>query len=436
MEHIARREKDVIKNDFARLGLFEAREAKFVCRKLNRFFTTHTFNDNFPIMKTDEITKFVIENSLMDLLPERFIDLRYVKLLLDNLDVIYMRDELILIEKMAKLMSPDTDLGTFLEMVNVTTDYICKADQTFNRNGSELKLVTETLKSLPASEFDKISDVNQFTQNLKKKLEQHDQKLPSVEELLEKFLSINLGFIQEEFKNVNTVSFDDQKLSSTYADTLRLSYINCVNQSQSAFGTFLLIKDIIKNFMTISRTQILIGCEEVAKLSVEDPQNRELLAHVVTFLEIFSVDSRNLRCFLLLKKMNANKGSDFNLHDSITSIETESDLSHVEALEVIWSVRKVKEPTRSYLNGYLASNDWFRIVLMAQYLNFSLNSLVSICDRKVPSKSMADSVIRAVLYESSPEFKKRCSFTKKRLTKSNTTKNVKRLVNLNLLNFH
>lgn len=421
MELIARREKDVIKNDFAKLGLFESREAKSVCRKLNRFFTTQTFHDNFPFMRTDEITKFVLENNLLDMLPEKFIDFRYIRLLLENIDAIYMKNELILIEKMQDLLSPETKLDQFLMMMNVTSDYISTFNCDFDRDSPELKMINETLHGLSAKDFKSIAEMNTFTRNLMKKIENHDEKLPETEELLENFQSVSLDIIRDEFKDPNAISFDDPKISSSYADTVKLNYSNCVSQYQSAFGVYLLIKEIINNFMTLSRTQILVGCEEVAKLAVENPKDRELVSHAVAFLEMFSVDSRNLRCFLLLKKLCASDDdqSDGFSNDFVETIESESDLCKIEAFEVVWKVKKTKDPRRTYLDAFVRSEDWFHMVLLAKYLNFSLNTFVSICDKSLANKSLANNLIRAVLFDSSPEFKRRCSFSKRRRSRSN-----------------
>lgn len=428
MDLVARREKDVVKNQFARIGLFEAREAKFVRRKLNRFFTTHTFYDNFPYMKTDEITKFVIENNMMDLLAERFIDYRYIKLLLENLDVIYMKDELILIEKMRTLMEPETDLDEFLMMVNATSDYICEFDKNFDRNTNKLRLINETFRGLPANNFQAIADINPFTQNLMMKIQSQNEKLPTVEQLFEDYHSINLDFVRDEFEMAEdgglTVSFDDPNLCASFADTTRLTSINYVQRYQSAFGTYLLIKDILKNFNTISRSQIIAGCEEVAKLAVEYPDNRELVSHVMTFLEIFSVDTRNLRSLLRLMKLKPNddsKAFDEHLNELITVEATDSGLCNVEALEVYWRTKRIENPPRSYLSTFIARNDWFHFVLLAQYLNYPIREFISICDKRIENPALRDNLIRAVLNDSSPELKKRCSFSKRRRSRAGKT---------------
>jgi hypothetical protein len=368
MAQIARREKDVIKNDFAKLGLFEIRESKSICRKLNRFFTTNTFYENFPSVKTDQVTKFVIENNLMDLLTESFIDFRYLKLLLENLEVIYMKDELILVVKIRNLMSLDTDLDEFAMMVNATSDYIVEHDINFDQHIPSLKLVNKTFRGLQAKDFDSIKDINSFTESTANKMKFSNETYPTIEELLENYHNVNIDLIRDEFEKTAegeiNISFNDACMCSAYTDDIRLSFSNYVQSCQAVFGTYLLLKDIIKNFVSISKSQILIGCEEVARLAVEN-SDKELVSHVMTFLEICNVNSRNLRCYLQLMKLklsdNENKGFEAQLDESI-KVGTEFRLRDVEALEVFWSTRKFEEPLRSYLNPFIVNNDWFRLV--------------------------------------------------------------------------
>lgn len=406
MEHIKRREKDVIKNDFAKLGLFEAKENKLICLKLNRFFTTETFHENFSSLKSDEITKFIIEQSLLDLLAENFIDHNYIKLLLENLDIIYMREELVLICCIRTLLTKDTSLKTFLNMINATSEYILCFNKNFNKESPALKLITETLNSLQAQDFHEISNVNIFTKNLMIKLNLKNEKLPEIENLLETYHNINIDFIREEFedpKNSDHIpSFNDQQMSANYSEPLSLNHVNYVQQYQSAVGSFSLIKQLIKHSVKINSQQVLLTCVEIARLAIENPTNHELVSHVISFMEMFNIDTKTLRCKLRLKKLN----------DIIVLKPSGDSLRNIEALENDWRIKNIANPSRTYLNEMLARSDWFRLILMAQYLNYPLQDLVSICDNQITNKNLRCNLIRAILYETSPEHKKRSSFSK------------------------
>lgn len=161
MERISRREKDVIKNDFAKLGLFESRELKCLCRKLNRLFTTHTFDENYNLaIKSEEITKFVIENKLINLLCEKFIDHNYVMNVLNSNNPI-LRDELTLLEEIKKLLSKETSLNDFVRIMKITTSYIQKYDKSFNDSRTDLVLIEGTAEN-NLENFKKISESNSF----------------------------------------------------------------------------------------------------------------------------------------------------------------------------------------------------------------------------------------------------------------------------------
>lgn len=160
MEKISRREKDVIKNDFAKLALFESREAKCVTRKLNRLFTTHTFHENYnQAVNNNEITQFIIENKLTDLLCEKFIDHDYIQEVLDGHP---MKDELILIETMKDLLSKKTSIDDFIRIMNVTTEYLAKFDESFNKNRSDLMLINGSTAGTSLDDFNKISETSLF----------------------------------------------------------------------------------------------------------------------------------------------------------------------------------------------------------------------------------------------------------------------------------
>lgn len=164
MEKISRREKDVIKNDFAKLALFESREVRNVARKINRLFTTHTFNENYHLaVKNDEVTQFIIDNKLTDLLCEKFIDHKCIQEVLTKESNIHpIKDELILIETMKDLLSKETSMEDFIRIMNVTTEYLTKHDKTFNENRNDLMLINGSEAGSSLDNFHKIAGASSF----------------------------------------------------------------------------------------------------------------------------------------------------------------------------------------------------------------------------------------------------------------------------------
>lgn len=161
MDRISRREKDVIKNEFAKLGLFESREAKCVSRKLNRLFTTHTFDENYHLaIRSEELTKFVIENKLVGLLNEKFIDHNYIQSVLESNSQL-LRDELTLLEAMKNLFSKETSIEDFVNISKTTTSYIQKYDKSFDENRTDLVIVEGILEN-DLQNFKQLAERNSF----------------------------------------------------------------------------------------------------------------------------------------------------------------------------------------------------------------------------------------------------------------------------------
>lgn len=423
MEKISPREKDVIKNDFAKLGLFESREAKNVQRKLNRIFSTHTFNENINVaVKKDEITKFIIDNKIVHLLCENFIDHDFIMRIIGLNSSHPMNDELVLVETLKSLMSKDTTLEDFANIMNITTDYIKKHDKSFDENRSDLMLINGTVNN-SFDDFQKVAESNVFVKNLLHKLTSHEE-LPTIEELLEKFHSIKLDYIRQEFSNSsadNIPSFDDPQIENSYGEKFELNKVHYVQRYQGVYATYSFIVEMLRNSLTISRPLILNGCDEVARLALNNPHDEKLVAHVMAFLETFDVDTRNLRCLVRLLRLKNNqemKGFEKFVNEKVTVSSSENDLKNVEALEVFWRVKKYKNPSRGYLTPFLETDDWFRLVLLAQYFNYSLEDFVSICETRIKNKNLRDNLIRAVSFDI-PENKRHCSFTKRRRSKNN-----------------
>ncbi|XP_070496072.1 spatacsin [Chironomus tepperi] len=408
MNQISKRHKDVLKNEFAKLGLFEARESKQLDKKFNRFFTTHTYQENYPTLKSNEVTTFVLDNNLVCLMPQPFIDHNYIqKILKENEENADLHPELVLLQSTKDLLTKQTNLQSFVDIMNVTSTYIQSFNTSFNTNQHELRFMNEIVSN-NLEKHDQIADINPFLKNLFVKLTTKED-LPSIEELLENFHSIKLDYIRDEFEGTGSdsiPSFNDPNLSSTYGEKADLDYMDYVKRYQGVYATYIFVLDSIKNSMAVTRPMILDACEEVTKLALNNPNDLKLIRHSVAFLESFSIDTRNLRCFIQLQKLKANN----NDHDcegfldkTVKMTTNEEDIKNVESLEVFWKVKKYVNPKRSYLNPFTEKDDWFRIILMAQYFNYSVDAFISICQERIKDKTLCDNLIRAVRYEAAPE---------------------------------
>lgn len=419
MEKISRREKDTIKNDFAKLGLFESHEAKCVRRKLNRLFTTHTFQENFNVaVKKDEITKFIIDNKIVSLLCESFIDHDYIQELLRTGYDTMIKDELILVENLKDLLTEKTTIEEFVRIMNATTEYLKKKDKSFDDKRFDLMLLNSTYTG-SMEDLPKLAEHSKFLNDLNIKLNS-EEELPTLEDLLLYYHSIDVNLIREEFENKEEISIDDPQMSKLYGVKVELDFLFYVKEYQGVYATHVFLRDMLKNSLTISKPLILRGCVEVAKLALDDPHDENLTVHACAFLESFRINTRNLRCLLRLLRMKPTpdmKGFGKYLNETIKATPEDDDLMNVEALEVFWRVKKYQNPPRGYLTPFLESDDWLRFVFFAQYFNYPLKEFVSICQTRIKNETLRDNLIRAVSYEI-PDVKRICSYKRPRKSKS------------------
>jgi len=415
MDVIGFHDKDAVKNDFARLGLFESSENKIIARKLNRFFTTGSFYENIPAIQSgQQLTDHIIENNHVGLLMESFINFDHIEHQLNTKNALHMHNELILMCAMRELLSAETDLPKLRDLVNATSIYIDSFKGSFNPNDPELRFIDKTLEGIESNDFGSIAGVNNFTIALMNKLKSKNS-LPTVTQLLESFHDIRLKFITEDMERP---SFNDTCLSDLYGEHVRMDYKNYVEQHRSSFAAFMLFRDILKRKTAISRKHIQMRCEHVVQLAFDNPNDRELVSHVVALLEMVAIDSTNVRCYLRLRKLDdsVNDGREFSerINEAIClHEESEESLSNVEALETFWQAKNIKDPPRNYLSSFaIEKDDWLRLVLIAQYLNYSKSSFVEQF-KKLSSKNLRNNVIRAVVFEGDELEDKRTNFSKK-----------------------
>lgn len=423
------REKDVILNELAKLKLFIPKEQQNVSRQLQRLFSTGTFQENFCAIKKDQLTKFVVENNLLDVLIEDFIDHDYIQLLLTKTqqDGIFIKEEIKLVKNTMNLLNNQISPDEFVQISKDTSEYLRKDTGYFNDKHKIVMLMEKTLDLEVSKEDDKVLATNAFTTSLLTRLNDKEDSLPTVDQLLQKCHSINIKYIQRAFKDgdfIHIPTFECKKLSK-YGKQVELNHINYLCQLRSSYGVYSFIIGMLKNCSKINNQQMLKGCESVVKMAINQVNDRERVAHCIAFIEMLSVDTTALRSILRLVKLysNSKKRESFDtvLNEIVVLKEEtlyfEEFLKNVEALEVYYSHHSQNDlPSRDYLKIFLLNQDWFRIILLSQYLNYPLEIIAHIIDNQIKDENLKNNLLRAIIFDSSPELKKRASFSNRRRT--------------------
>lgn len=426
------REKDVILNELAKLKFFIPKEQQNVSKQLQRLFSSGTFQKNFSAIKKDQLTKYVVENNLLDVLIEDFIDHDYLQTLSTKTqqDGIFIKEEIKLVQQTLNLLSSETSPKDFVKMSKYTSEYLHKDTGYFNDKHKIVILMEKTLDLLVSKEEEKVFATNALTTSLFTKLNNKDDSFPTVDQLLQKYHSINIKYIQRAFKDGDVqhlTSFECKKLSK-YGKQVELNYIDYLRQLRSSYGVFSFIIGMLKNGSKINNQQMLKGCESIAKMAINQFNDRELVAHCIAFIEMLSVDTTALRSILRLVKLYANSKSSENFDSVLNEIVVLKDetlnfeelLKNIVALEVYYSHHSSTDlPSRCYLNKFLLANDWFRIIMLTQYLNYPLNIIAKIIDNRINDINLRNNLLRAIIFDSSPELKKRASFSSRHRSNNN-----------------
>ncbi|CAO1399769.1 unnamed protein product [Diamesa serratosioi] len=418
------REKDVILNELAKLNFFIPKEQQNVSKQLQRLFSSGTFQENFCAIKKDQLTKYVIENNLLDVLIEDFIDHDYLQSVLTKTqqDGIFIKEEIKLIEQTMNLLSSKTSAEEFVQMSKDTSEYLHKDTGYFNDKHKIVLLMEKTFDKFVSKEDEKVFATNAFTASLSTKLNDKDDSLLSVDQLLQKYHSIDIKYIQRAFKDglvQQLPTFECKKLSK-YGKRVELNYIDYLYQLRSSYGVYSFVIGMLKNSSKINNQQMLKGCESVAKMAINQVNDRELVAHCIAFIEMLSVDTTALRSILRLVKLYLNSKRSEEIDSVLNEIVVLKDetlyfeefLKNIEALEFYYSHHLSNDlPSRYYLNKFLVTNDWLRIVMLSQYLDYPLHIISHIIDNEIKDINLRNNLLRAIIFDSSPELKKRASFS-------------------------
>lgn len=184
----------------------------------------------------------------------------------------------------------------------------------------------------------------------------------------------------------------------------------------------------------ITKMQITSACSKVAELAVDNFENDELVSHCVAFIEMLGINTSCLRSFLrLIKKVPKETASKQKvdlisfLNNKICFATQQNGLNSAQATRDVQSLKTYMDLSNSDATLFcfeeiIKENDWFKMIIVSQYLNCSLDSVIKICDQMVDTY-VGTNLKHALFFNLQPEAKKKCSFTRRREPMANDVRN-------------
>lgn len=403
--------KDFMLNSFAENGFIIEREKDETLKIFERIFTTESFRHNMQWLMTKsnllKIISIILERDDISLLIERVFTPELLLSISQDYPRVTNEMELCVALKSAHF-SEQSKLCWISKKVS---DYILKtSDPDFYIKLPFIYLCEELLRNTDLDDLiysndvkeilSKIPFIDVFFHKLKTTKTFNDYTV-NLGDLL-KTRNISLMLIQNEGHLPNTevstnelLSFSNKILCQKYAQPTTLNYINYIKQHRCAYAVYQFFLDQVRNYSHVTKPQIQAACATVSELAVNNLDDKELITHCIAFIEMLGVNTLTLRAFIkslrIIKEtneaeLNINEISEKALTVLIEKIllqqlETNDRMfhpNHLEAMKILCRSKGTDLPI-SFLKKVAAKSDWFRFLLFAAYHNYSIRSIINVC---------------------------------------------------------
>lgn len=408
---------EYIVNGFAQNGMIVTREKNSIIAILKRVFTTRSFEFNANwIIQDENIQKIIcllLEQKQLVVLLSSIFPIESIERI--TIHFPKLQDE---IELCCTIKNEDfTAMQSIAIISKKCSEYIIKTSNVDFYSKFPYVLLMEHLLSdiapMQLAKMDaslailgKISVVDLFLRKLRTTPNLTDYEV-SLDEMLQ-LKNIDLNAVKAEAfsSNGDNVECENELLSFSHPNLMRkygqptvLSYINYVKQYRSAYAVYKFFVDQLNTYSQIAQAQIQIACGGVCELAINSLDDNELIAHCVVFSEHCGLDSLTLRAYVnCCRIIKANAGGNFCLsrcfdEDDVNK-QTENillnkihcsegsnelfDVHKFEALKILCATRNTDLP-RTFLKEAASRSTWFQFLIFAAYHNYSIRSIVDVC---------------------------------------------------------
>lgn len=406
-----------ILNSFAQNGMVISAEKDSIITILQRTFTTGSFVANSSWVIADEnvskIIRIIIEQDQLVLLLNDI----FRKEIIENVNAQYQNDDIRLC-----LLFRSEDFSSRRSIAVVSqhcSQYIIKTCDTFfyskfpHIHLMEQLLLNVSPMALAQSDesleiLGKISAIDLFLNKLRATPTVTDYET-TLDEMLQ-LKNIDLNVIKREafassmstvaVDNDELITFRNAQLNQKYGHATVLSYLNYVKQYRSAYAVYKFFIDQLDTYSQISQAQIQIACGAVCELAINNLDDMHLIAHCVAFIEMLGINSQTLRAYVACcRTIKQNAGDAFNLntcfqYDAVSKqieeiileeIQSSDDSANklfevpkLQALKILCRTTNSDLPI-SFLKEAAARANWFEFLLFAAFHNYSIRSIVDVC---------------------------------------------------------
>lgn len=461
--HRSMSRNEVLLNALATYGKFVDHERTDALQILRRLFTTQTFAINKDWLEgtvfRDGLTRYLVENKLFQLLDLETVSEEYLRKLAEDENCDYAK-EVELFLALSELKRDSISKEKLLEITQKTSGYLMQLQENFYDENPVVILFEhfldpdhttfpdedQRLWKLPHLHrlLARLKDTPISTVSMKELMGLHD--LPCLETIREHlFKDHNDNDSKDELdesekgeiilqEHGSVPHFNHPLICRKFSSQIKLNYLHYIKQYRSCYALYLFYLDQLRCYSRITPQQINVAAKSASEIALINYGDANLVSHCTAFVEMLGVDSSRTRAYIRCLNMVGTDAESKNistwelLDKCETSICSQSRddthlLADLEAMTVVCRASHLKFPER-YLKQLLTDNQWFRFLLLVEYLDYPAEQILGLCRDGFLEEDVGSNLVRAIKYytdpvqkrESTPtsSLKKRNSWTPKR----------------------
>uniref|UniRef100_A0A182ISI9 Spatacsin_C domain-containing protein n=1 Tax=Anopheles atroparvus TaxID=41427 RepID=A0A182ISI9_ANOAO len=439
---------EILLNELARLGKFLDHERSDAVAILRRLFITESYKQNREWTEArwfrEQITRKFVENRLFPLLGLSIVSRELLEQLAGDPSEEH-RDEVNVFLQLQKLQNATIDARELLEVSRTTSAYILQHNRAFYEENPAVYLFEYGLDEANAR-FDDSNPLLEKLPHLYNFIKRNKQTQPSANDVMvKKLLSIAgvpdpgkiqqflfygtrtdaNGAVEEEDERAARMElleeygiiphFNHPLLIEKYGQPVTLRYTHYIGLHRACYAVCEFYREQLQNYSQISTRQINSAAQTVAQLAIGKYWDRELVAHAVAFMEMIGVSSvptrAYLRCLSLVDQTDRDDscgphkltiaGLLHRCEQAIADkpVDDPELLIDLEAMTLVARTNGLPYPEAYLRERLLAHDDWYRLLLLADYLNYPQEQIVELCRNGFGTGRIGKNLMAALLYQ-------------------------------------
>ncbi|XP_053673730.1 uncharacterized protein LOC128723991 [Anopheles nili] len=442
---------EILLNELARLGKFLDHERNDAVAILRRLFSTESFKQHHEWTDAtwlrEQLTSQLVENRFFPMLALPIVSRELLEQMAED-PAVQQHAGVQVFLQLEKLTDPSIDSKILLAVSRTISGYIQQHNRAFYEENPIVYLFEYGLDECNTAFEDnnplleKLPHLHNFIVRLKHEPDVDKAEMPIVQKLLQnagipvwnKILhSLFRGSVDEEDKGDEKALFEKHGLMphfnhpllvSKYGQPATLRYMHYIQLHQACHAVYEFYREQLQDYSQISTRQQNSAAQTVSQMAIRSYWDTELTTHAVAFIEMIGVNSvptrAYLRCLTLVDKycQNAEATDDQQAIDepvklSVANLLRRCELAiadkrfedpelliDLEAMTIVAKTNGLPYPEAYLREHLLARNDWYRFLLLVDYLNYPQEQILELCRAGFGEKMIGRNLMTALLYQS------------------------------------